>query len=148
MRNVFNDTFKSVDNGLLKIMSKMGISVLSAYRGGCNFETVGLSRAIVAEYFPGMISRISGIGIFGIEKKIRTSQKSFSKKHQFFQLVVFTNIEKMVKTPISRSANSYVATCSGYKSYETYKKYAQGIYNLPTINLRDLLAFKNLGKAN
>ena len=62
---------KSVDNGLLKIMSKMGISVLSSYRGGCNFETVGLSRAVVAEYFPGMISRISGIGIFGIEKKIK-----------------------------------------------------------------------------
>ena len=60
---------KSIDNGLLKIMSKMGISVLSAYRGGCNFEAVGLSRAVVAKYFPGMISRISGIGIFGIEKK-------------------------------------------------------------------------------
>jgi glutamate synthase (NADPH/NADH) large chain len=60
---------KSVDNGLLKIMSKMGISVLSAYRGGCNFETVGLSRAVVAEYFPGMISRISGIGILGSKKR-------------------------------------------------------------------------------
>ena len=33
-------------HGLLKIMSKMGISVLSSYRGGCNFETVGLSRTI------------------------------------------------------------------------------------------------------
>ena len=66
---------KSVDNGLLKIMSKMGISVLSAYRGGCNFETVGLSRAIVAEYFPGMISRISGIGIFGIETKVKELHK-------------------------------------------------------------------------
>jgi len=31
-------------------------------------------------------------------------------------------------------------------SYATYKKYAQGIYDLPTINLRDLLAFKKLGK--
>ena len=39
-------------------MSKMGISVL-ALRGGCNFEAVGLSRAIVADYFPGMVSRIS-----------------------------------------------------------------------------------------
>ena len=36
---------KSVNAGLLKIMSKMGISVLSSYRGGCNFETVGLSRS-------------------------------------------------------------------------------------------------------
>ena len=38
---------KSVDNGLLKIMSKMGISVLSSYRGGCNFETVGLSLSLI-----------------------------------------------------------------------------------------------------
>ncbi len=60
---------KSIDAGLLKIMSKMGISVISSYRGGCNFEAVGLSRAIVSDYFPGMSSRISGIGILGIEKK-------------------------------------------------------------------------------
>ena len=68
--NACVDRFKkSINNGLLKIMSKMGISVLSSYRGGCNFEAVGLSRAIVADYFPGMFSRISGIGVSGIEKK-------------------------------------------------------------------------------
>ena len=50
----------AIDAGLLKIMSKMGISVISSYRGGLNFEAVGLSRAMVAEYFPGMHSRISG----------------------------------------------------------------------------------------
>ena len=50
-------------------MSKMGISVLSSYRGGCNFETVGLSRTIVDDYFPGVTSKISGIGLTGIEKK-------------------------------------------------------------------------------
>ena len=44
----------AIDAGLLKIMSKMGISVISSYRGGLNFEAVGLSRAMVAEYFPGM----------------------------------------------------------------------------------------------
>ena len=51
-------------------MSKMGISVLSSYRGGCNFETVGLSRTIVNDYFPGVTSKISGIGLTGIEKKL------------------------------------------------------------------------------
>ena len=61
----------AVDAGLLKIMSKMGISVISSYRGGCNFEAVGLSRAVVAEFFPGMPSRISGIGVKGIEEKLR-----------------------------------------------------------------------------
>ncbi|MEM7490862.1 MAG: glutamate synthase central domain-containing protein, partial [Pseudomonadota bacterium] len=59
----------AIDAGLLKIMAKMGISVISSYRGGLNFEAVGLSRAMVAEYFPGMLSRISGIGINGLQKK-------------------------------------------------------------------------------
>ncbi|MEL7216319.1 MAG: glutamate synthase central domain-containing protein, partial [Pseudomonadota bacterium] len=66
------DKFRNaVDQGLLKIMAKMGISVISSYRGGLNFEAVGLSRAMCAEYFPGMPSRISGIGVAGVEKSVR-----------------------------------------------------------------------------
>jgi len=139
---------KSVDNGLLKIMSKMGISVLSAYRGGCNFETVGLSRAIVAEYFPGMISRISGIGIFGIEAKIKElHKKAFQKNVSILPIGGIYKYRKngenhQYQGQLIHMLQHAVAT----NSYETYKKYAQGIYNLPTINLRDLLAFKNLGK--
>ena len=66
---------RSVNFGLLKIMSKMGISVLSSYRGGCNFEAVGLSRTVVSEYFQGVTSKISGIGLSGIEKKIKNIHK-------------------------------------------------------------------------
>src|SRR5258708_37967474 len=61
---------KALDDGLLKTMSKMGISVLSSYRGGCNFEAVGLSRALVQGFFPCMPSRISGIGLRGVEGKM------------------------------------------------------------------------------
>src|SRR6185437_1155288 len=60
---------RAVNDGLLKIMSKMGISVISSYRGAYNFEAVGLSRTLVAEFFPGMTSRISGIGLAGIQLK-------------------------------------------------------------------------------
>ncbi len=52
----------SLEDGLLKIMAKMGISVISSYRGGYNFEAVGLSRAITADLFPGMPNKISGEG--------------------------------------------------------------------------------------
>jgi len=51
-------------------MSKMGISVLSSYRGGYNFEAIGLSRTLINEFFPGMSSRISGIGLTGIQHKV------------------------------------------------------------------------------
>ncbi len=59
----------ALEAGVMKIISKMGISVISAYRGGCNFEALGLSRTLVQEFFPGMTSRISGIGLSGLEKK-------------------------------------------------------------------------------
>jgi glutamate synthase (NADPH/NADH) large chain len=63
---------KAIEAGLLKIMSKMGISVISSYRGGYNFEALGLSRALVADYFPGLASRISGLGLAGIEENAVT----------------------------------------------------------------------------
>ena len=66
---------KAVDQGLLKIMAKLGISVVSAYRGGFNFEVVGLSRSMVNEYFIGVQSRISGIGLSGVEYKIKELHK-------------------------------------------------------------------------
>jgi len=139
---------KSVDNGLLKIMSKMGISVLSAYRGGCNFEAVGLSRAIVAEYFPGMISRISGIGIFGIEAKIKELHKKAFQKN--VSILPIGGIYKYRKNGENHQYQGQLIHMLQHavstNSYEIYKKYVQGIYNLPTINLRDLLAFKKLGK--
>jgi len=136
---------KSVDNGLLKIMSKMGISVLSAYRGGCNFEAVGLSRAVVAEYFPGMISRISGIGIFGIESKIKTlHKKAYQKK---ISILPIGGIYKYRKNGEVHHYNGQLIHMLQHSvtvnSYEVYKKYTKGIYELPLINLRDLLIFKS-----
>ena len=134
---------KSIDAGLLKIMSKMGISVISSYRGGCNFEAVGLSRAIVSDYFPGMSSRISGIGVIGIEKKIKELHTKFNSKN------VFTlPIGGLYRYRKSGEDHQYqgklihlLQSAVGSGSYEQYKKYSQGIHNLPPINIRDLLEF-------
>ena len=139
---------KSIDKGLLKIMSKMGISVLSAYRGGCNFEAVGLSRSVVAEYFPGMVSRISGIGISGIEKKIKELHKKAFRKN--ISILPIGGIYKYRKNGETHQYQGklihMLQSAVTYNSYKVYKQYAQEIYNLPIINLRDLLDFKKLGK--
>ncbi len=137
---------KSIDNGLLKIMSKMGISVLSSYRGGCNFEAVGLSRSVVAEYFPGMISRISGIGIVGIEKKIKElHKKAFQKNISILPIGGIYKYRKNGEThQYQGNLIHTLQNAVGSNSYSTYKKYAQGIYDLNIINLRDLLDFKKL----
>jgi glutamate synthase (NADPH/NADH) large chain len=59
----------AIEAGLMKILAKKGIAVISSYRGGYEFEAVGLSRALAAEFFPGLPSRISGIGLAGLERK-------------------------------------------------------------------------------
>ena len=135
---------KSVNLGLLKIMSKMGISVLSSYRGGCNFETVGLSRTIVDEYFPGVTSKISGIGLTGIEKKIRNIHKDAFKTSS--NILPIGGIYRYRKNGEKHQYQGKLihllqsAVASG--SYDTYKKYTKGIYDLPPISLRDLVDFK------
>ena len=58
-----------LEAGLMKTLARKGISVISAYRGGCEFEVLGLSRALTAEFFPGAPSRISGIGLAGLEQQ-------------------------------------------------------------------------------
>ena len=140
---------KSIDAGLLKIMSKMGISVISSYRGGCNFEAVGLSRAIVADYFPGMVSRISGIGIKGIEKKIKELHSKFIEKNII--TLPIGGLYKYRKTGEDHQHQGnlihVLQHAVGTGSYEHYKKYSKGIQDLPPINLRDLLQFDNKRKS-
>ncbi|HEX5418113.1 MAG TPA: glutamate synthase large subunit [Chloroflexota bacterium] len=54
---------KAIEDGLLKIMSKMGISPLASYRGAQIFEIVGLDADLVSRYFPGTPSRVRGVSL-------------------------------------------------------------------------------------
>ncbi|MFE7405856.1 glutamate synthase large subunit [Isoptericola sp. NPDC057559] len=54
---------KALGKGVLKVMSKMGISTIMSYRGAQIFEAVGLSHELVADYFTGTTSRLAGVGL-------------------------------------------------------------------------------------
>lgn len=69
--------------GIVKIMSRMGISTISGYQGAQLFEAIGLSEAVVNRYFTGTASRIGGIGLDEIEAEyIARYQKVYGPKHQ------------------------------------------------------------------
>jgi glutamate synthase (NADPH/NADH) large chain len=135
---------KAVDQGLLKIMSKMGISIISSYRGGYNFEALGLSRSLVSEFFPGMISRISGIGLPGIQRVVlRQHRRAFAED------AVTLPVGGLYRYRRSGEAHGFdgtlihvLQTAVATDSYTAYKKYSDGLRQLPPINLRDLLDFK------
>ncbi len=62
---------KALNKGILKVMSKMGISTLQGYRGAQIFEAIGLSKAFVDRYFAHTTSRVSGAGIEVIAEEVR-----------------------------------------------------------------------------
>ncbi len=60
---------KSVNDGLLKIFSKMGISTLQSYHGSQIFEILGLNKDVVSKYFCGAVTRIEGLGLDEIARE-------------------------------------------------------------------------------
>src|SRR6202034_149129 len=62
-KTALKNYIKAVDKGLLKVLSKMGISTLQSYCGAQIFEAVGLNKSLVERYFTGTSSRIEGVGL-------------------------------------------------------------------------------------
>jgi len=139
----------AIDQGMLKIMAKMGISVISSYRGGLNFEAVGLSRAMCAEYFPGMLSRISGIGVSGIQHKIEeVHAKGWTSNSQVLPIGGFYKARKSGETHAWDAQGMHMLQMACNRaSYEMWKQYSAKMQSNPPIHLRDLLDIKPLGKA-
>tara|TARA_B100001175_G_scaffold70116_2_gene57950 strand:+ start:8990 stop:13600 length:4611 start_codon:yes stop_codon:yes gene_type:complete len=139
----------AIDQGLLKIMSKMGISVISSYRGGLNFEAVGLSRAMCAEFFPGLISRISGIGVSGIQQKSEEIHNlAYGSNSAFLPIGGFYKSRKSGETHAWEAQTMHVmqAACAS-ASFDLWRQYSNRIKSNPPIHLRDLLDIKPIGPA-
>jgi glutamate synthase (NADPH) large chain len=134
----------AVEAGLLKILSKMGISVISSYRGGYNFEAVGISRALAAEFFPGMTSRISGIGLAGLEQKaIEVHRKAWDSAAVTLPVGGFYKARRSGEAHAfeARLVHTLQHACNT-GSYDTFKRYSEGMRGLPPVQLRDLLDWR------
>jgi glutamate synthase (NADPH/NADH) large chain len=135
---------EAIDAGLLKIMSKMGISVISSYRGGLNFEAVGLSRAMVAEYFPGMLSRISGIGIIGVQRQIEAIHaQAWRGGDAVLPIGGFYKSRRSGESHAWEARTMHILQSACDRgSYDVWKQYSKAMQARPPIHLRDLLDFQ------
>ena len=78
-KEIIKRYIKSIDKGLLKVMSKMGISTYQSYCGAQIFDAVGLKSDFVAKYFTGTATRIEGVGLSEIaEEAVRRHRDAFS----------------------------------------------------------------------
>ncbi len=141
---------EAIGQGLLKIMSKMGISIISAYRGGLNFEAIGLSRALVAEFFPGLPSRISGIGLAGIEARVKSlHHTAFAPAVTPSQTIIPLPIGGFYRARAREEQHAWegklthlLQTAVTKGSFQLFKQYTAGIYAMPPVHIRDLLDFR------
>ncbi|MFQ5851177.1 MAG: glutamate synthase large subunit [Candidatus Binatia bacterium] len=132
---------KAIEHGVLKIMSKMGISTLSSYRGSQIFEAVGINKSVIDKYFTGTMSRIEGAGTeeitlevlkfhqaaFGVSQP-RLVQEGFYRyrktgEYHAFNPDVFKSIHRMVKSGAPKD----------------YQSYARAVDERPPTAIRDLL---------
>ena len=135
----------ALDQGILKIMAKMGISIISSYRNGYNFEVIGLSRSLVSEFFPGLPSRLSGIGMSGIERRLLAQHRKAWQDAGTVTLPIggfYKYRAGQEKHALEGPMIHTLQTAVTQGSYATYKKYAQMVYAQPPIAIRDLLDFR------
>ncbi|MCA1748131.1 MAG: glutamate synthase large subunit [Sphingomonadales bacterium] len=133
----------AIEEGLKKIMSKMGIAVISSYRGGYNFEAVGLSRALVDEFFPGMPAKISGEGYASLELNANV-------RHQaaWDPAVVTLPIGGFYRQRAGGEAHAFSAqlmhllqSAVSTDSYSAFQQFSRGVADLDPVYLRDLMGF-------
>ncbi len=139
---------KGINKGLLKILSKMGISTIASYRGAQLFEAIGIAKEVIDACFKGVSCRITGAEFSDFEKDSKRlaatawldrkpiSQGGLLKyihggEYHAFNPDVVQGLQKAVQTG----------------DYSAYKHYAELVNTRPVASLRDLLVFKSPEKS-
>jgi glutamate synthase (ferredoxin) len=146
LEQAFVNYRKAVESGLLKILSKMGISLLSSYQAAQIFEAIGIGQDLLELGFYGTTSRIGGLSVRELAQEVLAiHSKAFpdltSKKLQNLGFVNYRpNGEYHMNSPELAKALHKAVDGADYDHYEVYKKHLE---NRPLTALRDLLDFQS-----
>ncbi|NMP30331.1 glutamate synthase large subunit [Thalassotalea sp. M1531] len=143
-REAIQNYRNGINKGLLKILSKMGISTIASYRCAGLFEVIGLNDNIMKYCFPDIPSRLQGADFVDIEQdNLNLARRAFLPH----QKVNHGGLLKYVHGGEYHAFNPDVvkniqdAVRSG--NYDDYRKFADEVNNRPIATLRDLLALKD-----
>ena len=141
---------KAILKGVVKTMSKMGISTLQSYRGAQIFEAVGLNQEFIDRYFTWTSSRVGGIGIEEIEREsVRRHQSAYAdqEEHGSYELgdggVYYwrRDGEYHMWNPDTIASLQYASRVNDYQSFEQFTR-AANEYSRRLCTIRGLLEFK------
>ena len=141
---------KAILKGVVKTMSKMGISTLQSYRGAQIFEAVGLNQEFIDRYFTWTLSRVGGIGIEEIEREsVRRHQSAYADQevhasHELGDGGVYywrRDGEYHMWNPDTIASLQYASRSNDYQSFEQFTR-AANEYSRRLCTIRGLLEFK------
>ena len=137
---------KSLCKGLLKVLSKMGISTIRSYRGAKLFEAIGLSEDLVETYFGSISSKVGGIGLAEIARDAVQMHKA-GYKEDLSEVLEHKGIysyrkdgEKHAWNPETISTLQLATRLGSYKKFKEYTKLVDE--KEESLFLRDFLEFK------
>lgn len=136
-------------SGVVKTLSKMGISTIQSYRGAQTFEALGLSEAVIDAYFKGTVTQLGGITLQEIEDEtLKRHFKAFEKDNQR-ELVLDSGSELQWRPQgedhrFNPGTIHLLQQASRRNDYETYKKFAKLADDERWYNLRNLFNFKEV----
>jgi glutamate synthase (ferredoxin) len=138
---------KAIEGGILKILSKMGISLLTSYQGAQIFEAIGIGQDLLELGFYGTTSRVGGLSISELAQEVLSfHQRAFPqltiKKLENFGFIQYRpGGEYHGNSPeLAKLLHKAVAD---QKNYDHYEVYQQHLKSKPVSALRDLLEFQS-----
>lgn len=141
---------KAVNDGLLKVFSKMGISTLQSYHGAQIFEIIGINRSVVDMYFTGTVSRIEGMGLDEIAREALAKHHfGFARKDIPVDRLPVGGIYQWKRkgefhlfNPATIHALQYATSRNDYASFKKYSKLVND-QSEKAATLRSLFDFKH-----
>ena len=140
---------KAINDGLLKVFSKMGISTLQSYQGAQIFEIIGLNTAVVKTYFTGAVSRIEGMGLDEIAREILAKHLfAFARKDVPVDRLPVGGVYQWKRKGEFHLFNPqtihYLQHATKTNDYSVFKKYTKLVNDQEekAVTLRSLIRFK------
>ncbi|MCX6142532.1 MAG: glutamate synthase large subunit [Ignavibacteriales bacterium] len=139
----------AIEEGLLKVMSKMGISLLGSYRGAQIFEAIGIADEIIEKYFTGTPTRIGGLRLREIAREAlehhgRAYQTTSPALRDEGVYRFRKNGERHAWSPEALRAMQNLSKSGGQEQYDHLKK---ALGETSPIGIKDLLEFKKMSSA-
>ncbi len=126
----------SINKGILKIMSKMGISTLRSYRSSQIFEAVGIHPDVIDKYFAGTTSRIGGIGIKEIAEEVLIPHRKAFNDGDVMPEVLTEGVYAYSKYGEHHAWNPETISLLQWSTrtgdYDKFKEYTKGLMLIPT----------------